>query len=170
MIAPSAGLPSLNTELASAGIEGEVLLVGGAVMLVAFHAEPASRRPGDQFADQTLLTGAADRVADDAGLPLDWLSTAARALVGSERMSGGAWEGSHLRVYAALPPYALAMKCARLGLAAAEEERSVQSDVRYLMRLSGLTTAADAVDAIADYFTKRQLPGDLMSRLERLLQ
>jgi hypothetical protein len=165
----TAGLPSLDAELASVGIEGEVLLVGGAVMLVTFYAEPASRRPGDQFADQNLLTEAADRVGSAEGFPSDWLSTAARAVVGTEGPSGMAWEGSHLRVYAPQPPYALAMKCARFGLAPEAEERAIQADVRYLMRLIGLTTASDALGVIGDYFTERQLPDRLTPRLERLL-
>lgn len=169
MISLTAGLPSLDTELASVGIEGEVLLVAGAVMLVTFEAEPASRRPADQFADQSLFTTAAGRVGDARGFPADWLSIAARAVVGTAGGPGMAWEGSHLRVYAPQAPYALAMKCARFGRAPAAEERTIQADVRYLMRLMGLTTSSDALRAVGDYLTERQLPEDLGSRLEGLL-
>jgi hypothetical protein len=164
------GLVPLDSELTAGGVEAEVLLVGGAVMSLVFHAEPRSRRVRDQFAAQRALDERVDRVADRAGLPTDWLSPAARSVIGLEGVSGRGWEGSNLRVYAPQPGYTLAMKCAQLGQATELEQHAIESDVRYLARLMGVTTSHVVIGIVRGYFTERQIPDDLLDRLAPLLK
>ena len=169
MTSDISALDRLERALEARAVEAELLLVGGAVMSIVFAANPGTRNGKALFGDRRLFDDALAEVGDEVGLPSDWVSAATRERVEHEGVMGAGKDGMHLRVFAPHPDYALALKCAELGHAAPEDRRAVESDVRYLLRLTGVTSAHDGMERVHTYFTPRQLPAVLPQMLEQLL-
>lgn len=156
----------LGEALTEEGVAAELCVVGGAVMRLTFAAEPRTRRPRALFASPDAVDRAARRVAEDTGLPPDWLNTAVRDYVGTAPDSATAYESESLRVFAAPPDYVLAMKCCSLAFLPAA---TTESDIRYLLRLLDLHSPDQAMRVIDRYLGPRQRPADLETRLGHLL-
>lgn len=160
-------LASLNDELSSEGVEAELCLVGGAVVTLAFHASPDTRRITAMFAPTEAVNRAEQRVAADRGLDPSWLGEAARGYVAPVPGEPSPFvELSHLRVFAAQPTYAFAMKCAALRV---DSEPRDFDDLRYLLRFMNVHRPEDAQKLLRQYFNERQLPEDIEETLEGLL-
>lgn len=156
----------LDAELAASDVEGEIYLVGGAVMCLALDARDATRDVDAFFRPTRLIREAAARVAARAGLPPSWLNDAVKGYL-SPRGEYDPWlELSHLRVFVAQPEYLLAMKCVALRLG---EEFHDLEDVRYLLRYLNLTRAQDALAIVGRYFDEERIPPKTRLALEELL-
>lgn len=156
----------LNDELAADDVEGEVYLVGGAVMCLALDARPATRDVDAYFRPTKAIREAAARVAAKAGVPDTWLNDAVKGYLGRGGEFDDYLELSHLRVFVARPAYLLAMKCASMRLG---EEFHDLDDVRYLLRYLDITTVEEALDVVTRYFDQAQLLPKTMLALEELL-
>lgn len=156
----------LNAELASDGTRGEVYLVGGAVMCLAYGAREATRDVDALFRPAATVRAAAARVAARAGVPDAWLNDAVKAWLGSRGEFDRFIEHSHLKVFVARPEYLLAMKCVALRLG---EEFHDLDDVRYLLRYLNVERAADATEIVTRYFDDADVPVKTRLALEELL-
>lgn len=156
----------LNEELAAGEIEGEVYLVGGAVMCLALAARSATRDVDAWFRPTRSVREAAVRVARRAGVSEGWLNDAVTAFLSPKGDFDPYRELSHLRVFVARPTYLLAMKCAAMRLGA---EFHDLDDVRYLLRYLNVPTAAEALSIITRYYDEDQLPPKTRLALEELL-
>lgn len=156
----------LDEELAEAGVEGELYLVGGAVMCLAFDARPATRDVDALFRPVREIREAAVRVAARAGVPSTWLNDAVKGFLDERADFDPFLELPHLRVFVARPEYLLAMKCASMRLG--EEFRDLD-DVRYLLRYLNVTSADEALAIVTQYFEEEQLMPKTRLALEELL-
>lgn len=156
----------LNAELAAQGADGEVYVVGGAVMCLALNARHSTRDVDAFFKPTKLVREAAARVAAKAGVPNGWLNDAVKAFLGTRGEFDYFLELSHLRVFVAQPAYLLAMKCAAMRLG---EEFHDIDDVRYLLRFLNVTTTAEAMRLVTKYFDESQLLPKTRLALEELL-
>jgi hypothetical protein len=156
----------LDAELAREGAEGEVYLVGGAVMCLVLGARAATRDVDASFRPTRLIRQAAARVAARAGVPDDWLNDAVKGLLGTRGDFDPYLELSHLRVFVARPEYLLAMKCASMRLGEAFHDLE---DVRYLLRFLDIDTVEKALAVVARYFDEDQLAPKTRLALEELL-
>lgn len=159
-------LELLNAELAAQDAEGEVYVVGGAVMCLAFNARHATRDVDAFFKPARLIREAAARVAAKAHVPETWLNDAVKAFLSPRGAFDNYLELSHLRVFVAQPAYLLAMKCAAMRLG---EEFHDVDDVRYLLRFLNITTVAEAMRLVTAYFDEAQLQPKTRLALEELL-
>ncbi|CAN5845696.1 DUF6036 family nucleotidyltransferase [soil metagenome] len=159
-------LELLNDELARSGSNGEIYLVGGAVMCLVFNARPATRDVDALFRPAALIREAAARVAVDAGVPATWLNDAVKAYLSPHGDFESYVEFSHLRVFVAQPAYLLAMKCAAMRLG---EEFHDLDDVRYLLRYLNISSAAEALTLVAKYYDESLLPPKTRLALEEML-
>lgn len=156
----------LNAELARTDTQGEVYLVGGAVMCLTFDARPSTRDVDAWFKPAKLVREAAARVAHKAGVPETWLNDAVKAWLSPRGSFDRYIERSHLQVYVAQPTYLLAMKCMALRLG---EEFHDLEDVRYLLRYLNITQVSDALAVVLSYFDESQVPVKTRLALEELL-
>jgi predicted nucleotidyltransferase len=156
----------LEAELASEGVEGEVYVVGGAVMCLALEARPATRDVDAFFRPTRVVRQAAARVAVRAGVPHNWLNDAVKGFLSPRGDFDPYLELPHLRVFVARPEYLLAMKCASMRLG---EEFHDLDDVRYLLRYLNVSTAGEALDIVARYFDEEQLLPKTRLALDELL-
>jgi len=156
----------LDAELEAQNTAGEVYVVGGAVMCLALDARDATRDVDAVFRPAKLVREAAARVAEDAGVPVDWLNDAVKGFLSPRGTFDDYLELPHLRVFVAQPAYLLAMKCAAMRLG---EEFHDVDDVRYLLRYLNITTVAAAMELVTSYFDESLLPLKTRFALEELL-
>jgi hypothetical protein len=156
----------LNEELAAEGVHGELYLVGGAVMCLAFDARHATRDVDGYFQPADLVRQAAGRVAARAGVADDWLNDAVKAFLSPRGDFDPYLDLDHLQVFVARPAYLLAMKCAAMRLG--EEFRDLD-DVRYLLRYLNITRVEEALEIVTRYFDAERLPPKTRLALEELL-
>ncbi len=156
----------LNEELAAEEAEGELYLVGGAVMCLVMDARSATRDVDAFFRPAPVMREAAARVADRAGVPRSWLNDSVKAFLSARGDFDPYLELSHLRVFVARPEYLLAMKCAAMRLG---EEFQDLDDVRFLLRYLDITEAEEALHVVMRYFDEAQIPPKTRFALEELL-
>ena len=156
----------LNDELAQADVDGEVYLVGGAVMCLVFGARAATQDVDALFRPAALVREASARVAMRASVASNWLNDAVKAYLRPRGEYVPHLELPNLRVFTARPEYLLAMKCAAMRLG---EEFHDVDDVRYLLRYLNITTAEEALAVVTRYFDEAQLPLKTRLALEELL-
>lgn len=156
----------LNEELRSAEAEGELYLVGGAVMCLALDARPATRDLDAYFRPTRVVREAAARVAARAGVRDDWLNDAVKGFLSPRGDFDPYLDLSNLRVFVARPEYLLAMKCAAMRLGG---EFHDLDDVRYLLRYLNIDSPDDALAIVTRYFDEKALMPKTRLALEELL-
>ncbi|HEU6452526.1 MAG TPA: hypothetical protein VFT57_13990 [Gemmatimonadaceae bacterium] len=156
----------LDMELGAEGAEGEVYLVGGAVMCLALDARPSTRDLDAFFRPASVVRGAVARVAARAGVREDWLNDAVKGFLSPRGEFEPYLELPYLRVFVARPEYLLAMKCASMRLG---EEFHDLDDVRYLLRYLNISNVEEALAIVTRYFSESQLPPKSRLALEELL-
>ena len=159
-------LELLEAELAREGVEGEVYLVGGAVMCLVFGARAATRDVDADFRPTRVVRQAALRVASQANVPDSWLNDAVKGFLSPRGDFDPYLELPHLRVFTASAPYLLAMKCAAMRLG---EEFHDLDDVRFLLRYLNVARADEALEIVGRYFDERLLPPKTRLALGELL-
>jgi len=160
-------LELLNEELRSASVRGEVYLVGGAVMCLAFGARESTRDVDGYFEPTKKIREAAARVAVEVGVDARWLNDGVKGYL-SERGSFSEYlDLSNLKVFCADASYLLAMKC--LAMRIGEEFQDVD-DIRYLLRHIGIRSYDDALEVIAKYYPVERFPQKTLYALEEILE
>lgn len=159
-------LDLLDEELRKEGVEGELFLVGGAVMCLAFSARPATRDVDGLFRPVREIREAAARVAARAEVPTTWLNDAVKGFLDPGGDFDPFMELPNLRVFVARPEYLLAMKCASMRLG---EEFHDLEDVRYLLRYLNVECVEDALEIVTRYVSEAQLLPKTRLALEGLL-
>ncbi len=147
----------LNEELRRAGTEGELFLVGGAVMCLAYAARPSTQDVDALFRPAREVREAAARVAVQAGIQPDWLNDGVKGFLSERGEFSPFLELDHLRVMVAQPEYLLAMKCLSLRIGA---EFHDEDDVRYLLRHLGIESYEQAVAVITRFYPLGTLPAE----------
>ncbi|MBS1868645.1 MAG: hypothetical protein JSS99_03190 [Actinobacteria bacterium] len=139
-----AALTALGARLEQRGIEGEVYVVGGAAIAMAFDARRATRDIDAVFEPKQQIYAAADEVGIELGLPPGWLNDGVKGFVaGPDAEAATVLEVPGLRALVASPAILLAMKV--LAHRVGEDD----DDVRLLARELGLADA-DSVLAVAE--------------------
>ncbi|NJL27380.1 MAG: hypothetical protein HC897_05540 [Thermoanaerobaculia bacterium] len=156
----------LNAELATEGAQGELYLVGGAVMCLALDARHATRDVDGYFRPTASIRQAAARVAVRAGVPDDWLNDAVKGFLSPRGDFDPYLDLDHLKVFVARPAYLLAMKCAAMRLG---EEFHDLADIRFLLRYLNIESVEKALEIVTRYFDTERLPAKTRFALEELL-
>ena len=156
----------LNDELRASGTEGELFLVGGAVMCLAYAARPSTQDVDGLFRPARPVREAAARVAVHAGVSPDWLNDGVKGFLSDRGEFSLFIEFDHLRVMVALPEYMLAMKCLALRIGAESHD---EDDIRYLLRHLALGSYEQAVAIITRYYPLERFPQKTLYALGELL-
>src|SRR5215213_4381291 len=97
----------LDAALAREDVIGEVYVVGGAVMTLAFSARPSTNDVDAVFTPKEIVRRAAQRVARDADVDPNWLIDAVKGFLG-DRGEFSTWlDLPHLKVFTPVPEYLL---------------------------------------------------------------
>ena len=156
----------LNASLRRDAIEGELFVVGGAVMCLAYAARPSTQDVDAVFRPARQIREAAARVAIEAGVPPDWLNDGVKSFLSERGEFAPFLELDHLRVMVAQPEYLLAMKCLSMRIGA---EFHDEDDVRYLLRHLDIGSYEQAVQTITRYYPLERFPQKTLYALAELL-
>lgn len=168
-------LARLSQLLGEKGIQGEICLLGGTVMVVAFRARPSTKDVDAIFYPAQVIRELARVVEHEQGLPENWLNDAAKGFVSEkhEVATGDLPQFDSLRLTMPVPEYLLAMKCMASRLSYDPAERGDIMDIRYLIRHLGLTSVDHAAAIVAKYYPDERIPArarfvleDIFSELE----
>jgi hypothetical protein len=156
----------LNEELGQAGTEGELFLVGGAVMCLAYAARPSTQDVDGLFRPARQVREAAARVAVRAGIQADWLNDGVKGFLSEHGEYAAFLELDHLRVLVAQPEYLLAMKCLAFRIGA---EFHDEDDIRYLLRHLDIGSYEQAIAVITRFYPLERFPQKTLYALGELL-
>jgi Nucleotidyltransferase of unknown function (DUF6036) len=156
----------LDAQLCQAGVRGDVFIVGGAAMTVAYDARPATRDVDGIWHPSTEVRQAAAQIAarhDD--IDADWLNDAVKGFLPAQDPGPATvvYDGECLTVSVPSPEYLLATK-----LLASRVGRD-EDDILLLYRICGLTTADQGFDLIERYYPGRPIQAKVRFYLEELL-
>jgi len=130
----------LEAKCAMLGIAGEICIYGGAGMVLVFDARSSTRDVDAVLRPKKELLAAAQTVAEELGLPADWLNDGVKGFLShNEELCEEVivdLEGlSYLRVLYPSAEYLLAMKCMAARSDGSSEDRN---DVAFLLKSLGL--------------------------------
>ncbi|HEY1776083.1 MAG TPA: hypothetical protein VGG41_07985 [Solirubrobacteraceae bacterium] len=159
-----AALEDLGHELTSQGIHGQIFIVGGAAMALAYSNRRVTKAIDAAFEPKAAIYEAAQRVAERLGLPDDWLNDGVKGfLPGVDRDARPLPEIRGIEVSTASPRYLLAMKL--LAMRFGEDD----DDIRVLLGETGITTPDDALALMARVYPDREPPLKTRLFLEEVL-
>jgi len=153
-------LKRLAELLAQKGVQGEICLLGGTVMVLAFKVRPSTKDVDAIFQPVRVIRELARIVQEELDLPENWINDAAKDFVSgaNEAVEGDLPQFENLRVTAPVPEYLLAMKCMAARIAGGSAEAGDTADIRFLIRHLGLTSAEQAVAIVVKYYPEEHIP------------
>lgn len=158
-----AALQALGRDLTSQGVRGQIFIVGGAAMALAYSTRRVTKDVDAVFEPKAVIYLAAARVAEELGLPDDWLNDAAKAFMpGPDHAARPVPEVRGIEITTASPQYLLAMKLMAMRFGEDDE------DIEILLRQSRLHTAQEALDLLQRMYPYREPPVKTRLFLEEL--
>ena len=143
---------ALDAELGRRDFQGQVYVLGGAVFCLVFRSRESTKDVDAWFTPPTEIRSAAKAVAEELGLPEDWLNDAAKAFL-PEGATFESWRRlPHLEILVADAPTLLAMKCA------AARTAEDAGDIRVLAEHLGLKSSAEILEAVGRFYPEDRLP------------
>jgi hypothetical protein len=145
-------LTALGARLNERGVTGEMYVVGGAAIALAFDERRSTRDIDAVFEPKMTVYEAAAEVAEELELPLGWLNDAVKGYLVEDPYASPVLEIPGLRCLAASPRILLALKV--LAHRVGEDE----ADVRLLAGELGLDTADQVLELAAEVFGDQLTP------------
>jgi hypothetical protein len=157
-------LTALGADLHAHGLTADMYVVGGAAIALAFDERRATRDIDAVFVPKTEVYAAADRVADDLGLPDGWLNDAVKGfLAGDDPDAVQVLDLRGLRCQVASPRMLLALKV--LAHRVGEDD----DDVRLLAGHLGLADADAVLDVVTGVLGEHRLTAQAQFFVEQVL-
>jgi hypothetical protein len=143
----------LADRLARQGLQGEMYVVEGAAIALAFDERRSTRDIDAVFEPKRAIYDAAAEIANERGLPEGWLNDAVKGFLSRpDEAATAVLELPGLRVATASPRILLAMKV--LAHRPGEDE----ADVQLLAGQLGLTASSDVLAVAAEVYGDRLDP------------
>lgn len=156
-------LQALGDELTRQGVRGQIFIVGGAAMALAYSTRRVTKDIDAVFEPKSSIYTAAAKVADDLGLPEDWLNDAVKGFMpGEDEHARPVPDVTGIEVTTASPQYLLAMKLMAMRFGEDDE------DIEILLRECGLRSAEEALDLLRRMYPLQEAPPKTRFFLEEL--
>ena len=145
-------LSELGEELAALGMQGEILLAGGASMCLVHEARDMTKDVDALYEPKTIINSIAINIAERNGLPRDWLNDGVKGFIGANASTEEFMCLCGLRVQTVSAEYLLAMK-----LMSARYGEKDYDDIRFLIKKLGINSKEQAYDIVQAYFAQNQI-------------
>lgn len=157
-------LQALGDELTRRDVRGQIFIVGGAAMALAYSTRRVTRDIDAAFEPKSAIYAAAEKVAEERGLPADWLNDAAKAFMpGKDSEARPVPDVDGIEVTTASPRYLLAMKLMAMRFGEDDE------DIEILLEQCDMHSAQEALDLLREMYPSREPPAKTRFFLEELL-
>lgn len=158
-------LQALGDELTARAVHGQIFVVGGAAMALAYSTRRVTKDIDAVFEPKSSIYEAAAKVAEDLGLPDDWLNDAAKGFMpGSDREARPVPDIEGIEITTASPRYLLAMKLMAMRFGEDDE------DIELLLRECDLHSADEALELVERMYPEREPPPKTRFFLEEVLR
>lgn len=158
-----AALQALGDELGREGIRGQIFVVGGAAMALAYSTRRVTKDIDAVFEPKSAIYAAAERVAEERGLPADWLNDVVKAFVpGADAHARPLPEVDGIEVTTASPRYLLAMKLMAMRFGEDDE------DIEILLEQCNMHSPQEALDLLEDMYPAKEPPAKTRFFLEEV--
>lgn len=163
-------LGKLSDNLAGKGLRGEILLFGGAAMILGWNARDATRDVDAVFVPPDQIRAAAAEVGRAENIPADWLNDAVKGFLDHDISRADRREILHLSNLAVyVPPieYLIATKAfaSRSGASHADAE-----DLKFLIRTAGYRSADAILKIVEEYYPTRPLPAKVQFFVQSIFE
>jgi hypothetical protein len=157
-------LQALGEELTREGVRAQIFIVGGAAMALAYSTRRVTRDIEAVFEPKQTVYAAAAKVAEELGLPEDWLNDAVKGFMpGPDETPRPVPAIEAIEVTTASPRYLLAMKLMAMRFGEDDE------DIEILLRECDIHNAEGALDVLEQVYPAREPPAKTRFFLEELL-
>jgi hypothetical protein len=158
-------LQALGDELSSRGVRGQIFIVGGAAMALAYSTRRVTKDIDAVFEPKSAIYDAAEKVAQTHGLPADWLNDAAKAFMpGKDAHARPLPDIEGIEVTTASPRYLLAMKLMAMRFGEDDE------DIEILLEQCDMHSTQEALDLLKDMYPSKEPPARTRFFLQELME
>jgi hypothetical protein len=134
-------------------------------MALAYSTRRVTKDIDAVFEPKAVIYQTAGRVAENMGLPEDWLNDAVKGfLPGTDEQAQPLPEVQGIEVTTASPRYLLAMKLMAMRFGEDDE------DIQILLRQTGITDAHEALDLLTTMYPHSEPPLKTQLFLEEILE
>ncbi len=157
-------LEALGAELTDRGVRGEIFIVGGAAMALAYSTRRVTRDIDAVFEPKSAIYDAAATVAERLALPEDWLNDAVKAFMpGRDEHARALPEIAGVEITTASAEYLLAMKLMAMRFGEDDE------DIEVLLAECEIDSPEQALALLQRLYPRRDPPLKTKLFLEELL-
>ena len=156
----------LAARLLREGIEGEIGVVGGAAMVIAYDARISTKDVDAIFKPSEIIRKAAQSIAAENNLPENWLNDAVKGFMQrNPEKKIEVFSAPGLRVWIPEPEYLLAMKAI-----SARMDTHDADDLRILMKKLNLKSSEEVFLIVEKYYPNKLIPPKTGFFIQELLQ
>jgi Nucleotidyltransferase of unknown function (DUF6036) len=157
-------LQALGAELTREGVRAQIFIVGGAAMALAYSTRRITKDIDAVFEPKHTVYAAAASVAEELGLPDDWLNDAVKGFMpGPDDAPRPVPAVEGIEVTTASPRYLLAMKLMAMRFGEDDE------DIAILLRECDIQRAEDALAVLEQLYPAKEPPAKTRFFLQELL-
>lgn len=160
-------LNRLSALLVARNVVGEIVLYGGAAMVLAHKARLSTKDVDAVFDPKATVYQAAAEVTRECGAAEGWLNDAVKGFLSDKGETRPMFDLPGLKVYVAVPEYLLAMKCMSMRLG--KDETDIK-DIRFLMAHLGLRGAEGVLAIVERYYPRNRIQPKTRFAIEELCQ
>ena len=147
-------LERLDEELGILGMQGELLLTGGAAMCLVHSARDMTKDIDALYEPKAVINQLISKIAVEDGLPEDWLNDSVKGFVTDDAPRESFLSMPNLKITAVSADYLLAMK-----LMSARFGETDYGDIKFLMKKLCIDTAEVMEKVVTTYYPiERILP------------
>jgi hypothetical protein len=144
-------LQALGDELTREGVRGQIFIVGGAAMALAYSTRRVTKDIDAVFEPKSAIYAAATKVAEALDLPEDWLNDAVKGFMpGTDEHPRTVPDIAGIEITTASPQYLLAMKLMAMRFGEDDE------DIRILLQECDLHSTEEALDLLERFYPLRE--------------
>ena len=158
-------LKRLGAELKSKGLEGEILLTGGAAMCLVHSARDMTKDIDALYEPKEIINRLAITIAKEENLPEDWLNDSVKGFVVQDAPSEDFMSLEGLKITTVTAEYLLAMK-----LISARYGEKDADDIRFLLNKLEIKTSEEAFKVITDFYPANRILPKTMYVIEECME
>ena len=157
-------LKKLGEELEKRGLEGEIILTGGASMCLVHSARDMTQDVDALYEPKAEINEIVKKIARENNLPLDWLNDSVKGFVNEKIETMDFAQFGALKITSVTPEYLLAMK-----LMSARTTGQDYNDIKYLLRKLNVRTVSEAHAVVEKFFPIKLILPKTMYVIEQAL-
>ncbi len=157
-------LQALGDELLREDVRGQIFIVGGAAIALAYSTRRVTKDIDAVFEPKAAIYRAAEKVAADLELPEDWLNDAVKGYMpGADEHPRPLHEIRGIEITTASPRYLLAMKLMAMRFGEDDE------DIELLLAECDTRSVDEALELLRGMYPSREPPPKTRLFLEEIL-